>query len=187
MTNSEAKFVSISSCFPVLVAAEYPTCFFELKKHQRLLLAYIAWLGTTVRILAMTSKTRLILSKDLHIKLLLFFRYWCFQFWFSWTLLDCLFSGFALRLRLSWQWQLFTIHVSFSSGHLQLTIVAFFLSSFYCFPASFCCVGLCLLAGRHSLEELKFRQLICVLFLFSKCLITKFFSCRKLRFERSYH
>ena len=137
MTSSEAKFVSVSSCFPVLVAAEYPTCFFEWRKHQRLLLAYIAWLRTTVRILAMISKTWLILSKVLHIKFFLFFRYWCFEFWFSWTLLDCLFSGFALRLRLSWQWQLFTIHVSFSSGHLQLTIVAFFLSSFYCFLASF--------------------------------------------------
>ena len=137
MTGSEPKFVSISSCFPVLVAAEYPTCFFEWRKHQRLLLAYIALLRTTDRLLAMISKTWLILSKVLHIKFFIFFRYWCFQFWLCWTLLDSLFSGFALRLRLSWQWQLFTIHVSFSSGHLQLTIVAFFLSSLYFFLASF--------------------------------------------------
>ena len=39
--------------------------FFEWKKHQRLLSAYIAWLPTTVHILAMISKLWMILSKIL--------------------------------------------------------------------------------------------------------------------------
>ena len=62
----------------------------------------------------------------------------------------------------------------------------FFPQLFTVFWPHFCCVGLCLLAGRHSLEELKFKQLTCVLVLFSKWLKSKFFFGRKLRFARSY-
>ena len=81
-----------------------------------------------------------------HIKFFLFCCFWCFQFWLSWTLLDCLFSVFALRLRLSWQRQLFALHVSFSSGHCYFTIVAFFPQLFLLFAglifvASVCVFG----------------------------------------------
>ena len=63
LDNSGAKLVNISSCFSVFVATIYLTCFFESKKRQILLLAYIAWLPTTVLIVAKITETWLILLK----------------------------------------------------------------------------------------------------------------------------